>query len=470
MKSRWKRSLFVLSFWWLAAGVSLADQAADEAAIRKSAADYTAAYNKRDGKALAKFWSPEAVYVNPITGDQAVGRPAIEKMFDATLADLKDAKLAVTVDSVKFISPNVAVEHGTARIIRSEKDVEVNNYSAVHVRRDGKWLLDRVTEEESPVAESNYEKLKDLEWMIGHWVDDSNSARVDTLCRWSKNQNFIVRTFTVSVSDRIDTSGVQIVGWDPTKKQIRSWVFDSSGGFGEGLWTKKGRSWHVHALDTAPDGQKATSVNIMTMIDNDKFTWQAVDRHRGGQMLPNIDEMVSPHARPSKRLKSQHGLSKTMKRAVLILTVLAHACGSPHLFVEAYGGGRGGGGGGGGGVAVVVAVGAAALAQGWWRRRSLCGYSGGGYGERGGGGHAAARPSTSAGRVGPEVLATSAPAVLDRVDRATLGAGGARPGAQERWRWWARPGALALRTSEPRRSRQFPKHAGAAPGAPSREC
>jgi hypothetical protein len=31
--------------------------------------------------------------------------------------------------------------------------------------------LDRVTEEESPVVVSNYERLKDLEWMIGDWVD-----------------------------------------------------------------------------------------------------------------------------------------------------------------------------------------------------------------------------------------------------------------------------------------------------------
>jgi hypothetical protein len=50
-----------------------ADQPADEATIRKNAADYVTAYNNRDAKTLATFWSPDAVYVNPQTGDEAVG-------------------------------------------------------------------------------------------------------------------------------------------------------------------------------------------------------------------------------------------------------------------------------------------------------------------------------------------------------------------------------------------------------------
>ena len=28
----------------------------------------------------------------------------------------------------------------------------------------------------------------------------------------------------------------QRIGWDPAAKQIRSWEFDSEGGFGEGTW------------------------------------------------------------------------------------------------------------------------------------------------------------------------------------------------------------------------------------------
>ena len=77
---------------------SRADQAEDEAAIRKSDEAYVEAYNKHDAKALAALWSPEAVYVDPETGEEAVGREAIEKEFAETFEGLKDAKLEIDVN------------------------------------------------------------------------------------------------------------------------------------------------------------------------------------------------------------------------------------------------------------------------------------------------------------------------------------------------------------------------------------
>ena len=47
------------------------DQAEEEAAIRKIDDAYVEAYNKHDAKALAAMWSPEAVYVDPETSEEA---------------------------------------------------------------------------------------------------------------------------------------------------------------------------------------------------------------------------------------------------------------------------------------------------------------------------------------------------------------------------------------------------------------
>src|SRR5437868_4885535 len=181
--------------------VCRADHAEDEAAIRKTDDAYVEAYNKQDAKALAALWSPEAVYVDPETGDESVGREEIEKEFAQTFKGLQDAKLAVDVKSIKFLSPNVAVESGTARILRPKEDPDESTYSALFVKRDGKWLLDRVTEEEAsapvPKPPSNYEHLKDLEWMIGSWIDQDDAATIQTDCEWTKNQAFINRSFAV---------------------------------------------------------------------------------------------------------------------------------------------------------------------------------------------------------------------------------------------------------------------------------
>ncbi|MCI0682728.1 MAG: SgcJ/EcaC family oxidoreductase [Gemmataceae bacterium] len=269
-----------------------ADQAEDEAAIRKTVDSYAAAFNQRDAKALAAHWLPEAVYIDPDSGAQVVGRAAIEKHFAEVFKDLKKAKLAVAVESIRFISPHVALEQGTANIVGLDKEPTKSSYAAIHVKRDGKWLLDRVTEKEAPTVMSHYDKLKDLEWLVGAWIDGDDDGGVETICKWAKNQNFLVRTFSVSARDQITVSGVQIIGWDPSAKRIRSWVFDSNGGFGEGLWTKKGKSWHIQTRDTLPGGQKSAAVNILTYVDQDSFTWQSVDRQAAGQLLPNIGEVT----------------------------------------------------------------------------------------------------------------------------------------------------------------------------------
>ena len=73
--------------------------ATDEAAIRKSAASYVEAYNRRDSKAVAGHWSPDAVYTIRQTGEQLVGREAIEREIAATFKEKDAPKLAVSVES-----------------------------------------------------------------------------------------------------------------------------------------------------------------------------------------------------------------------------------------------------------------------------------------------------------------------------------------------------------------------------------
>ena len=269
-----------------------ADQAADKAAIEKAIESYTAAFNARDAKSLAAHWSPEAVYINPLTGSQVEGHEAITNEFAAILAELKETKLAVDVESIQFISPGVAVENGVAKLIPADGQPQEASYTAIHVKRDGKWLLDRVTEEEVPVILSHYGQLKELEWMIGTWVDDDDQDRIETKCEWTRNKNFITRSFTVSVQDRVDMAGMQIIGWDPAAKQIRSWVFDSDGGFAEGRWTKKDNRWYITTTGTLAVGSKASSVNVITNVDDNQFKWQSVNRAVGGALLPNIDEVL----------------------------------------------------------------------------------------------------------------------------------------------------------------------------------
>ncbi len=286
-------TLVVAIYLASAAGAVVADQAADEATIRAGAAKYVESYNRRDSKTMASMWSPEAVYIDSETGERAVGHEAIAKQLDYEFAGAEDAKLTIQIDSIDFLSPNVAVEKGTAEVTYSKSKPEKSEYTAVHVKRDGKWLLDRVTEVAEPAPPpSNYEHLKELDWMIGSWIDKDDHAAIHTDCEWTKNRNFMTRSFAVAVGDKVNASGMQIVGWDPIAKQIRSWVFDSNGSYSDGKWKHKGNRWIVQQTGVLADGGKTTATQIYTHVDANSFTWQAVDRTVDGEVQPNIDEVL----------------------------------------------------------------------------------------------------------------------------------------------------------------------------------
>ena len=268
------------------------EPAADEAAIRKADEAYVKAFNRHDAKALADAWSPEAVYLNRVSGDEVTGRAAIAEEFTAVFKDQPEVKLDLSVQSIQFVSPNVAVEQGIAKTLAPKAEPEEEEYSAVYVKRQGQWLLDRVTEKAKETTPSRYEQLKPLEWMIGRWVDKDDKVDIETECQWTKNRSFITRSFTVATEGKVNLSGMQIIGWDPVAKAIRSWTFDSDGGIAEATWTFKKDRWFIQNKGVLADGRKASMTNVIKQVGQNSFTWQTVERTAGGELLPNINEVL----------------------------------------------------------------------------------------------------------------------------------------------------------------------------------
>lgn len=299
MKLLCLRSLWLILLMALVAEARAADDTApagvstDEAAIRANCDKYVESYNRRDSQTMADMWSPDAVYMDPASGEQILGRDNIKKFFDNMFAGMEDAQLVVTIESIDFVSPNVAIEKGSAIVSYSDFPPEETTYSAVHVKRDGKWYLDRVSEEEvAAPPPSHYEELKELEWLVGAWVDSDEEATIETSVEWTKNRNFLRRSFAVVIGDQIGMSGVQIIGWDPSENQIRSWTFDSEGGFGTATWTHKGDQWFIQNSNTLTDGRKASSLNTLTYVDDNSFRWSSVNREIDGELLPNVEEVT----------------------------------------------------------------------------------------------------------------------------------------------------------------------------------
>ena len=257
---------------------SKAKTTGSEQQIRKLASDYTKAFNSGDAKKLAGFWSENAVYVNPTNGQRVTGRQAIQAQFEQMFNSGSRFHLTLNLKSIRFPSSTVAIEEGTAQIVGRDGPPAESEYMAVYVQESGKWLLDTVREVDLPQPPSHFEQLQELEWLIGEWVDQDDNTTVRTRCEWTKNKNFILRTFSLSVKDRITLEGTQVIGWDPAGGHIRSWVFDSDGGFAQGVWTREGDRWLIKASGVLADGRRGSAIHILTYRDNDHCTWQSISR------------------------------------------------------------------------------------------------------------------------------------------------------------------------------------------------
>ena len=262
----------------------------DDAAIKSAIESYVAAFNRGDAAAVARHWSNDGELATP-SGETFRGRAAIEAAFKEFFAGNKGVRVEISETGIRFLSPSVAVEEGALRIIRAGQEPAETHYAAVHVKQGGIWTMDSVRETDRIEPSSHYEQLKDLEWMIGEWVDQDEDATVETVCQWTKNRNFMTRSFKVIVADGSEIEGTQVIGWDPLRKTVRSWVFDSKGGFGVGIWSRSGNQWTVRVLQVLHDGATASAINTLTYVDENTFTFKSTGREIDGQLQPNIPEV-----------------------------------------------------------------------------------------------------------------------------------------------------------------------------------
>jgi uncharacterized protein (TIGR02246 family) len=276
---------------------------ADESAIRANIAAFQKAYNAGDAKAVASLFAPKAEVIDE-DGDTTQGRDAIEKRVAGTFAESPKGRIKLDVESIRFIGPALAVESGKSTVTSSPGDTpDVSRYSAVHLKSsDGKWMMGFVRETEDTEL-TNHDRLKPLEWLIGEWVDESPDAVVLTSCKWSDNKNFLLSDINIRVQGSSAMHLTQRIGWDPLTKQIKSWLFDSEGGYGESFWTRDGDRWVVKATAVRPDGTTASMTNIYTSTGKDSYTWRTTDRVVAGAVLDPIEIKIvrkPPEAAQSK--------------------------------------------------------------------------------------------------------------------------------------------------------------------------
>jgi uncharacterized protein (TIGR02246 family) len=274
-----------------AAAVSKTSQADDAKAIISLVASFTKAFNAGDAAAAAATFTEGALVVDE-EGERTEGRAAIRDQLAALFADSPGNKIAIQTESLRFLGTDTALEEGRTTITPAGGGAsEITRFTVVYVKHDGQWLQAAVRDERSQEL-TPHDRLKQLEWLVGDWINESQDAVVQTTCKWTDDGNFLVREFTMKTRGQPVLSGTQRIGWDPTRHQFKTWIFDSEGGFGEGYWTRSGDRWVIKAEGVRQDGQHASATNIITPLGKDRAAWQSVDRTLGGVAVPGIDEFT----------------------------------------------------------------------------------------------------------------------------------------------------------------------------------
>jgi uncharacterized protein (TIGR02246 family) len=275
-----------------AAPATAAPPADDTVAVQQAMAAYVEAFNRHDAETLVSLWTPTGTYVNKETGERSSGREALATDFAKVFTATPEIFLSGGVDEVRVIGGDTAIVDGMTTVVIPNADPSISAYTAIFVKQEGKWLLDTVHESDLPTPETPRQALKPLEWMVGSWQDESDTATVSSVMRWSPSQAFLIRSYDVIRKDEEPFQGQQIIGWDPAVKEIRSWTFNSDGSFGEGVWSQNGAEWIVRKSETMADGRLASGTQVITQIDGDTITVQTIAKEVDGAPEPTADPVT----------------------------------------------------------------------------------------------------------------------------------------------------------------------------------
>jgi uncharacterized protein (TIGR02246 family) len=260
----------------------------DVRAITELLASFVSAYNAKDAKALGDLFTKDAE-IQDEDGDLTLGREAIVVRFAGIFKENGGDSLAVDTDSLRFLGADLALEEGTASLSnRAQTPPRTNRYSVIYARQGGRWLHALIRDE--PPEDDPHERLEELEWMLGEWVNESDDEVVFTTCKWSDDGNFLLRNFDVKIEGCIALRGIQRIGWDPQQGRFRMWVFDDIGGFAEGLFSRDDDRWIVKGTGVRSDGQSVSFTTSVTPLGKDRLRWQILDRSVGGTAIPDTDQ------------------------------------------------------------------------------------------------------------------------------------------------------------------------------------
>jgi uncharacterized protein (TIGR02246 family) len=264
-----------------------------EKAVRETLVAYVEAYNKRDPARIVELFTQDGSLVD---SDNVAtrGREAIAQEFTDAFAEPSTYSLDGKTEQIRLITPDVAQAEGVSRLISPKEATIANRFVALLARKGDAWKIAEIRDYPAPAATvTSYERLKELEWMVGEWVDESEDTQVNSTVRWGQGKAYLLRDYSVQFKGEPATSGLMIIAWDPQTQQIRSWIFNADGSRGEASWTRAtDNQWVVKAHGSTVDGQPTSATQVISLVNKDAIRTSSTDRIVAGEIAGDVDDVI----------------------------------------------------------------------------------------------------------------------------------------------------------------------------------
>lgn len=149
-----------------------------------------------------------------------------------------------------------------------------------------------------------YEHLKVLEPFLGAWeyegpvqedipgiAEKGEQMRVLFRYHWVLNRNAIIMDWSIQLDDgQVDAK--VLIGFDPKGGKIVSGEFTSAGEYSHGQWSVEDKTLTITAHGIAADGTPSSTTVTNKLAGRGTMVWQATDRTRGGEPLPDTAEYI----------------------------------------------------------------------------------------------------------------------------------------------------------------------------------
>jgi len=262
-------------------------------AVKKEEAATIEAFNKGDAEGLAQLFAAKGELVDE-NGNIFSGREQIAGLFKAFFEKFPKAELQMEVTGVRTVGDSLAIEEGVRLITVPDTDTAAQvRYVAVRDKEGEHWPIASYSEFADDPPPTPAEMLSGVSFLVGDWIDESPEGKTAISYRFEDEGNFLVGDYTLAVAGGPESRSHQRIGWDPLEGVIRSWTFDSDGGFSTGEWVPTEAGWVIKTDATMPDGTTGSATVTLAPTDDDHFVVRSSDRIIGGVDEPEFELTVA---------------------------------------------------------------------------------------------------------------------------------------------------------------------------------